>query len=227
MRELATLTEQPLENQIAPLLEWLSQAPETLVVLNHPMWDENHIGEALHRDCLIEFLRLHRPFLHAIELNGLRPWKENQKASQLACDYALPVISGGDRHGREPNACINLTNASTFAEFVAEVRGDGWSDVLFMPQYRDSLKTRILENMADILEDDPDHAMGWVHWSDRCFYRTDEGTEKSLGELWHGKFPSVIHRFISLMSLLKHRRIRSALRIALNENQKFAGSDAG
>jgi hypothetical protein len=65
--------------------------------------------------------------------------------TQLASSFRLPLISGGDRHGREPNACVNLTNAASFPEFVEEVRNDGWSDVLFMPQYREPSKLRILQ----------------------------------------------------------------------------------
>jgi hypothetical protein len=217
-RAMNAFTKTPREAEIAPMLEWLGAAPETLIVLNHPMWDENHIGEAAHTECVTAFLELYRPFLHAAELNGLRPWAENRKAAQLADRFALPLISGGDRHGREPNANINLTNAGTFAEFVAEVRADGWSDILFLPQYREGLKMRILENMCDILEDDPNHARGWVRWSDRVFYRTDEGIDKSLTEFFNGKFPAVVNRFVSLMSLAKHRRIRFALRAALNES---------
>ena len=30
------------------------------------------------------------------------------------------MISGGDRHACEPAACLNLTNAASFGEFVAE-----------------------------------------------------------------------------------------------------------
>ena len=222
MAAMEKFTANPLEAEIAPLLEWFARCPETLVILNHPAWDENHIGETLHRECVTAFLGLYRPYIHAAELNGLRPWKENQKAIQLAAQYSLPVISGGDRHGREPNACLNLTNAATFSEFVEEVRKDGWSNVLFMPQYREPLKVRILENMADILEDDPNHALGWTRWSDRCFYLTDDGVPKSLEDFWKGRFPGVIHRFVQIMGLLKHRRIRYALRHALHENQEFA-----
>jgi hypothetical protein len=222
MREMEAFTAIPREERIAPMLEWLGAAPESLIVLNHPVWDENHIGEAAHRECVIEFLRSFRPFIHALELNGLRPWKENQRAARLAEEFGLAVISGGDRHGREPNACVNLTNAATFAEFVDEVRLDGWSDVLFMPQYREPLKMRILENMCGIIEDDPRHALGWVRWSDRVFYLTDEGIAKSLSEFFNGKYPAVINRFVSLMGLVKHRRVRSALRVALNEDQEFA-----
>ena len=222
MTAMAEFTAEPLESQIAPMLEWLSESPQTLVVLNHPAWDENHIGEAEHTECLSAFLVIARPFIHAMELNGLRPWKENQRAIRLAEEYSLPAISGGDRHGREPNACLNLTNASTFAEFVDEVRQDGWSNVTFMTQYREPLKLRIVENMTGILEDDPNHAMGWVHWSNRVFYLTDEGDDKCLNELWHGKFPGVVQRFVSLMKLTRHHRVRFALRLALNEKQEFA-----
>jgi hypothetical protein len=221
-RAMNEFTKSHSEERIAPMLEWMGASPETLVVLNHPMWDENHIGEAGHTECVTAFLDAYRGFFHALELNGLRPWGENQKAAKLAERYELPVISGGDRHGREPNANVNLTNAGSFAEFVAEVRRDKWSDVLFMPQYREPLKVRIIENMCDILEDDPNHGMGWVRWSDRVFYRTDEGEEKSLNLLWGKKFPNVVNRFVSLMCLAKHARVRSALRVALNEKQEFA-----
>jgi hypothetical protein len=221
-RAMNEFTAAPDESRIGEMLAWAGEAPETLVILNHPMWDENHIGEAEHRSQVTAFLDAFGPFIHALELNGLRPWGENQKAVQLAEEFRLPVISGGDRHGREPNSCVNLTNASTFAEFVAEVRNDAWSDVLFLPQYRESLKMRILENMCDILEDDPNHARGWVKWSDRVFYRTDEGFDKSLSEFFNGRFPAVVNRFVSLMSLVRHRQVKSMLRLALNEKSEFA-----
>jgi len=222
-RAMNEFTENPVEAKIGEMLAWVGAAPETLVILNHPMWDENHVGEAEHTEAVTSFLDALVPFIHALELNGLRPWPENQKAAQLAERFGLPVISGGDRHGREPNACLNLTNASSFAEFVAEVRGDGWSDVVFMPQYRETLKMRILDNMCDIIEDDPNHALGWVKWSDRVFYLTDEGVDKSLTEFFSGRnFPGVINRFVSLMALARHRRVKSVLRLAFNEKQEFA-----
>lgn len=222
MKTLAEFTANPVEERIASMLEWVAESPETLVIFNHPMWDENHVGSERHGNCLNEFLGVARPFIHAIELNGLRPWKENQASARLADAIGLPVISGGDRHGFEPNACINLTNASSFAEFVDEVRRDRWSGVLFMPQYREPLKMRILQNMCEIIEENPSHGFGWTRWCDRVFYRTDEGVEKSVIELWNGKPPGVVSRFVGLMSLVKHRPVRSALRIALSEQQEFA-----
>jgi hypothetical protein len=76
--------------------------------------------------------------------------------------------------------------------------------------------------MAGIIEDDPEHALGWVRWSDRVFYLTDEGMVKSLAELWGSQTPAVVTRFVGLMSLLKHRQVRGALRAAFAEREEFA-----
>jgi hypothetical protein len=160
--------------------------------------------------------------IHAFELNGLRPWKENRAVVGLAERHRMPLVSGGDRHGKEPNACLNLTNAASFAEFADEVRRDRWSDVLFLHQYCEPLRMRILDNLAGIIEDDPEHALGWVRWSDRVFYLTDEGVVKSLAELWGSQTPAVVTRFVGLMSLLKHRQVRGALRAAFAEREEFA-----
>ena len=117
---------------------------------------------------------------------------------------------------------MNLTNASTFAEFVDDIRREGWSDVLFLPQYCEPLRMRIVQNMCAILEDDAAHALGWTRWSDRVFYLTDDGAAKSLTELWGGGAPRVVNRFIGLVSLLRHKPVQSALRRALMDNQEFA-----
>lgn len=220
-RAMNTFTASPDEKQIAPMLECLGASPESLIILNHPVWDESHIGEARHMECLKQFLALFGKFIHALELNGLRPGTENRKAAAMADSVQLPVVSGGDRHGREPNACVNLTAATSFAEFAAEVRS-GQSDVLFLNRYKESLRVRILENIFDILEDDPNHALGWKHWSDRVFYRAESGEVQSLHEIWGGKFPQVVSRFVSLMRVASHHRVRSALRRALNEKEEFA-----
>ena len=220
MREMHEATAGRNESRCVALLEALGQPKESLIVFNHPMWDENNVGAEAHIAYVNAFLSLCRPFLHAIELNGLRPWEENKRTAQLAASVSLPVISGGDRHGREPNACLNLTNAATFGEFAEEVRRDGWSDVLFMPQYRDSLRFRILENLCDILADDPDHARGWVRWSDRVFYLTDEGIVKSLNEFWGPRIPGVVNQFVGLVNFMKNPNIRACLRMALYETQE-------
>jgi hypothetical protein len=223
MHELAELTAHPVEARIGEMLDQLHSRAEMLTVFNRPLWDEGHIGTTPHRACVNSFLARFRPFIHALELNGLRPWKENRDVLLLARAELFPVISGGDRHDREPNACINLTNAATFAEFAEEVRRDGWSDVLFMPGYREPFQLRIMQNLCDILEEDPGHSLSWTKWSDRVFYLTDEGVEKSLNELWGKNFPSVVNRFVSLMSFARHSHIQWALRFALTRASEVAG----
>ena len=44
-------------------------------------------------------------------------------------------------------------------------RADPEHGLVFMPQYREPFKLRILQNMCDILEDDPQHSLGWTRWS--------------------------------------------------------------
>jgi hypothetical protein len=192
-----------------------------IVVLNHPLWDENHIGAASHRAHAESFLSQFGEFIHALELNGLRPWAENKTVVEFAAATSYPLISGGDRHGREPNACLNMTNATDFAGFVDEVRRDGWSDVLFMPQYKEPFRLRVLQNICDIIEPDPNHSLGWTRWSDRSFYITDEGIVKSLAEFWGNRVPGVVTQFVRCMTIVRHRRVRSALRVALSEKSEL------
>jgi hypothetical protein len=222
MRDLAAFTQEPVEQRLDGILEWLAAIDSTLIVMNHPRWDEKGIGAAAHHQRVDEFLTAYRRHIHALELNGLRPWKENQAVVALAAGFAMPLISGGDRHGVEPNACVNLTNAATFAEFVDELRHSGWSDILFLPQYREPFRLRILENLFHILQDDPQHSLGWVHWSNRVFYLNQFGVTRSLSEIWGDRPPAVVHRFVGLMQLFGHARVRSALRFALDEREEFA-----
>lgn len=208
--------------KLADLLALWNESPDTLVVWNHPLWDEKGVGAGLHWSCAREFLARFGKFLHAMELNGLRPWRENRNVVSFARIANLPVISGGDRHAREPNACLNLTNARTFPEFVEEVRRDGWSRVLFMEHYREPLKLRIIQNMCAVLREDPEHSMGWRRWSDRVFYLCDDGMERSLTELWSRGAPSVVDRFVRLMRITEERWMQSALRLALAEKEEPA-----
>ena len=93
-----------------------------LVVFNHPLWNFYAIPADRFRYELTRFLESANRYVHAFELNGMRNHAENRAALRLAAEWNQLVISGGDRHGCEPNASINLTNAADFAEFVEEVR---------------------------------------------------------------------------------------------------------
>lgn len=127
------------------------------------------------------------------------------------------LISGGDRHGLEPNANLNLTNAGTFAEFVAEIREDRVSDILFMPQYKESLRLRTIETMWDIVRDYPELPAGRRRWSDRVFYKQDNGMVQPLSALWQGDGPWIVKLFLGGLRAIKSRQLRGALRLALGD----------
>ncbi|MBY0506931.1 MAG: hypothetical protein K2X03_23640 [Bryobacteraceae bacterium] len=212
MRAMEAFTQKPgAEGELSDLLAWFHASPQTLIVFNHPLWDEKGVGLERHWFALGRLLGECGRFFHALELNGLRPWAENRRVADLARGLGYPVISGGDRHGREPNACLNLTNATSFDQFVAEVR-DGVSEVLFMPQYNHGHTYRILGNIADVLSEDPGHALGWRRWSDRVFYRKPDGVVKSLRELWGEREPWVIRAFTRGVGLMRHKRVERMVR---------------
>jgi hypothetical protein len=183
MRELAAFTASPGTAQLPSLLEAIAANPASLIVFNHPCWDENVIGEERYQSYVADFCRLYHPWLHAVEFNGLRPWKGNADAIALAARTRKPVISGGDRHGLEPNTVLNLTNASTFGEFVEEVRS-GMSNVLITNQYFEPFVSRVFRSTMDMLANYEGHCQNWVRWSDRVFYRCDDGDIRQLSAVW-------------------------------------------
>lgn len=213
MKELARFTAQPLEALLPGLLDWIADSPDTLVVFNHPFWDEKGRGRAFHISRAEEFLRLHRPWIHALELNGLRPWAENRRIIELAESWEMPFISGGDRHCCEPNAILNLTSAASFSEFTEEIRADGISRVVLMPQYMEPMTTRILASIADVMRDNAEHTHGWTRWSDRVFFRRHDGRIEPLSAAFpYGREPSVIRLFVRFSRLLDDQRLKSAMR---------------
>jgi hypothetical protein len=212
MRAMESFTaKQNAEAELLDLLAWFDASPQTLIVLNHPLWDEKGVGLEKHWFALGRLLGNCGAYFHALELNGLRPWAENRRVVDLARGLGFPAISGGDRHGREPNACVNLTNASTFDQFVAEVR-EGESQVLFLPQYNHGHTYRIVRNIADVLADDPDHALGWRTWSERVFYETLEGEVRSVRSLWGTHEPWVIRGFVQGVNLTRHPQVNRVVK---------------
>lgn len=210
MDSFAAFTASPKIELLPQLLECAASNPATLIVFNHPCWDESDLGSQRHCAHAMEFCRQYGRYLHALELNGLRPWKENQQVASMAAEAGKPVISGGDRHGLEPNATLNLTRATTFEEFVAEVRA-GVSEVFFANHYFEPLSTRILQNVQDVMAVHEHHGRGWVRWSDRVFYIGDDGQSRPVCQLWKRK-PVAITAFEAGLGVLRHPGLRIAFR---------------
>lgn len=200
---------------LVDLLVLLNEAPETLVVLNHPLWDIEFIGADQHQTCLKAFLQEHRQYIHAFEINGFRSWRENQAAMRLAEDWAIPVVTGGDRHGCQANTLLNLTRANSFKEFVAEIREDQHSEVLLMPEYKESMVARTIQVAADVLRNYPNHPLGQERWNDRVFVDIGDGCGScSLAKHWPNGGPSWVRASLWALRMLG-TRLQPALRMAL------------
>ena len=155
--------------KVQECFEYLNSLPHSLLVLNHPLWDVGGLGEFAHGKLLSLFLSRYGDWIHALELNGLRSWQENRDVMTLAEQWKRPVISGGDRHGVEANAVVNLTSAESFSEFVQEIRESEMSTVLFLKQYQQSLTIRKLRIAWDVLKTSEDANGAQAGWRDRIF----------------------------------------------------------
>jgi hypothetical protein len=168
-------------------LQHLASLPETLIVLNHPLWDVSGIGETSHRNLLEVFLSKYSEWIHALEVNGLRSWQENQDVMSLASKWKRPIISGGDRHGFEPNGVVNMTNARSFSQFAQEIRSDRASVVVFMRQYQQPLMFRKLRVAWDVLKTSKGISGDRRQWSDRIFLPWIDGRVLPLSsQEWSG-----------------------------------------
>lgn len=204
------------------ILTELDEIPGVLLIFNHPLWDLYRVGEDRHGVAVNEFLAVNGQYIHALELNGLRTWKENAAVTVLAGKWNQIVISGGDRHGIEPNANVNLTHATSFTGFVHEVRRERRSHVLFMPQYREPWKHRILNSTLDAIRDHPGFPEGSRRWDERVYHPDAKGIVKPLSTLWkQGKVPPVVTIAMSLVRTMGARPVSRGLRYAWNDAREM------
>lgn len=222
MQILSSFTAHPSERQLKEILAALHAEPEVLVIFNHPIWDLYRVGEDLHIHLVNEFLRENRTWIHAIELNGLRNWQENREALRLAEKWGMVPISGGDRHGMEPNANINLTNADCFDQFAREIRNDKESKILFMPQYSQPWKHRILRSAIDVVSHYPEFPSGSQKWDERVYHPDVHGVPQPLAALWpNGTAPRAIRWGIAIVLLMGRGVFSGSLRAAWSEAQEL------
>jgi hypothetical protein len=216
VKPLGDYTRSPLEPRLPELLSMLHENPEVLVILNHPMWDLAGIGKPRHLHTVSGFLAKFGMLVHALELGGLRSWEENQSVLQLAAGWNQSVIAGGDRHGCEPSAVLNLTEAETFSEFVRQVRKQRRSHVLFMPQYKEPFSLRMMQTVLDVIREYPDYSIGSRHWDQRVFHPDRKGTVRPLAALWQQP-PGFIELIFSGMRLLEVGPVRRTMQLVLGK----------
>jgi hypothetical protein len=222
METLADYTSNPSDARFTEILKALHEEPNVLVIFNHPLWDLYLVGKEKHEFLVNEFLQKNGAFLHALELNGLRNWEENRTVRRLAEQWDMLLISGGDRHGVEPNANINLTNATSFTEFVHEVRREKKSDVLFMPQYAEPWKHRLLKSTLDAIREYSEFPQGSQTWDERVYHPDQDGVVRPLSELWpNGAPPRVINWLLAAVQLMGVGPVSGGLRIAWSESNEL------
>ncbi len=206
------------------ILAELDGIPQVLIVFNHPIWDLYRVGRDRHMVLVNEFLAVYGQYIHALELNGLRDWKENREVTTLARNWNQLVISGGDRHGVEPNANVNLTHATSFTEFVNDVRRDRQSHILYMPQYAEPWKHRILQSTLDAVRDYPHFPEGSRRWDQRVYHPDANGVMQPLSELWTSdakRAPLWITGIIRFVRLMGAAPLSGTLRYAWDDSAKM------
>jgi hypothetical protein len=202
MEELAAYTANPRVDRLDELFRYLHGLDDVLVIFNHPKWNISFLQPNRFHYLLTDFLSRYSGFIHALELNGLRSWKENQQVAELASGWNQLVISGGDRHGREPNGNVNMTNASSFGEFVHEVRVQRRSHVMFMPQYADPIAMRFVQTFLDVIREYPEKPEGARHWDDRTLHPDLNGALMPVSAQWNQP-PLMIERLFRLARKLE------------------------
>ncbi len=196
----AAVTRAPTAASISAALSDFDALGETLIVLNHPLWDLAGAGAVEHARAIRRFLDVNGSWLHGFELNGYRSRIENERVRQLADTAGRPAISGGDRHGTDPNALVNVTTASTFAEFAAEIR-DGASHVVIMPEYRQDLPARVLASAAAVFRRRDSLRLGPQRWTDRVSWTID-GTVRTLSHRWPNGGPVWVRSAVTAFGVL-------------------------
>lgn len=211
MDDLAAYTRNPSAPRLMELLAALHANPEVLIVFNHPHWDQYCLGQSTFRSILDRFLQSHVQFIHAFELNAMRSWTENKGVIELAAVWRRPLISGGDRHGCEPSAALNLTRATSFSEFVHEIRIEQLSHIVFMPQYAELLGIRFMQTVIDTIRDYPEHPVGSRRWDERVFHMDFQtGCHRPLSALWKAP-PPYLGRIFSIFRMVENASVRHAL----------------
>ena len=226
MRRFQEYTAAPNDDKLLQMVRELHETPQALVVLNHPMWDLHTVGDCLHTSEVLRFLMKAGSCIHALELNGLRHALENRETARLAKDTGRLLISGGDRHGLEPNANINLTSAANFTEFVEEIRVERRSHIHFMDQYRSRWEQRIVQSTLAAVTDYPQFLPGWQKWDDRVFHPDARGEMRPLSQLWaKGAPPPAVMATIHLTRLFGKRGVAAPLSLVFPRVNELLGAD--
>lgn len=201
------------ERQIFRLFAEFCSFPEVLLVFNHPLWNFDKIPAEVFQYELDRFLAGANRYMHAFELNGMRCHDENRGVIRLAGAWNQVLISGGDRHGCEPSALLNLTNAGNFPEFVDEIRYGRRSTVAIMPQYAQPFRWRMYQNFTHVIADYPRHPEDRRRWDQRTFHPDRAGNAVvPMARLWKVDPPEFLKTIFAVALAAAHLPVASLFR---------------
>jgi hypothetical protein len=210
-------TEKQTNEHLHQLFAMLNEMPEVLIVFNHPLWDIEMVGQEKHEILLRNFLAEFGYRIHALEFNGFRSWSENKATAELAESIGMPLVTGGDRHGCQPNTVINLTNSKTFAEFVDEVRTDKHTEIALLPEHCQPLHSRQLQSFSEILKYYEDFPEGRKRWFDRVYINADGLGVRQLSVHWKRGGPTWLRWAIWTLAVLGSPKLRPVFRLAMKD----------
>lgn len=213
MKRLAQHTADPVEEKLDEVFPLLADSPDSLLVLNHPCCNFVRVGAAQHWATLRRFIAQCRPWVHALEINGMRPWNENQTVLRLAEEYDLPIVAGGDRHGCRPNTMLNLIEGETWSDFVGGIRSGRRNDIFVLADYEEPVRLRELATAGDVLRRYPHYPYGQRRFSDRIFADVEGYSWHPLSFYWEKKrMPLWLRAAVALVIALGSDPIRPILR---------------
>ncbi len=223
VKALAEYTASPGEEKLRELLAFLHSSPDTLIVLNHPLQNILRTKPPEHLASLRQLLTRCGRWIHGLEVNGMRSWTENRDVLRMAEEYDMPVIAGGDRHGRSPNTVVNLSQAESWTDFACGIRTDRRNTVLFLPAYAEPAPLRELATAGDVLRRYPNYPYGQRRFTDRIFFNHE-------GYGWHpisfyldggnGK-PAWLDPAVAATIALGSEHLRPILGLLFSQNGQF------
>lgn len=225
MREATAMAD---EKRILAMFAQLCELPGVLVVFNHPIWNFFRVPTERFNFELTRFLDSANQYVHAFEINGMRNHGENREVIKLAEEWDQVIISGGDRHGCEPNAILNLSNAADFREFVEEIREGRESTVLITHQYAEPLGWRFYRNFTHVISDYPGYPEGRRRWDDRTFHPDLSGAMVPMAQLWRNEVPGFLGTIFAAAMMATHIPLHRFLRGWMNkENESLLAPVTG
>jgi len=202
------------QSRVMELLCWLNEYKGTLIVLNHPFADIGSRGVQKVKKAVFRLLKKAQGLIHALEINGYRPWKENLAVASLADALDLGLMGGGDRHGCSPNAILSLSSSQTLSEYAEEVRCYKQRAVLIMPEYFENPVARKLQSAVDFFRSCPEYCIPHRHWMDRVYFKAGEGVARPLSYYWR-RIPIWVRSSTWFLQLLTTRWVWFTIRALL------------